>query len=310
MRILESDLAANNIGNSPSKLLISLLLPTRGRPELAKRFFQSLVDTTTYLDAVEVILYADEDDYSSHELDSDEVRIKKTIGPRMNMGEYNSYCFEKSRGEIIILVNDDMIVRTQDWDERVRAMHAEFPDEIYLAYGNDLFKGGKLCTFPILSRTTCNILVEPYPKAYTGAFIDYHLFDIFKRLQKKGYNRVCYLDDVVFEHLHYRTGKAEVDETYTSRGRFDDDSIFIGLIEARSKASQRLLMALRGEPLPKFDSLLCEKYNPSNLISVVLFFSKRFLFDFNLPFRWKSWLWMWFLGRYMAAQGLLRPFVK
>ena len=310
MRILEPDLAANNIGNSSSKLLISLLLPTRGRPELAKRLFQSIVDTTTCLDAVEVILYVDDDDYSSHELDNPDIHIEKTIGPRLSMGEYNSYCLEKSRGEIIILVNDDMVMRTQGWDECIRNKHSEFPDGIYLIYCNDLFKKGKLCTFPILSRATCDILIEPYPKFYLGAFIDYHLFDIFKRLQKNGFDRIYYLEDVIFEHLHYRVGKAKIDKTYTMRGRFDDDSIFLGLVEARDKGSQRLLLALHGKPLPKFDSIQYEEYKPSNLFTAVLFFSKSLLFDLRSPLRWRGWLWVWFLGRYMAAKGFLRPFVN
>lgn len=74
-----------------------------------------------------------------------------------------------------------MVIRTQGWDEKIRSVHEQFGGGIYLAYGNDLFKGGKLCTFHILSRSTCDLLGEPYQAAYCGAFIDYHLFDVFKR---------------------------------------------------------------------------------------------------------------------------------
>lgn len=41
--------------------------------------------------------------------------------------------------------------------------------------------------------------------------------------------------DVVFEHLHYRTGKAACDETYKRRGRFEDDPTFIAMAERVSE---------------------------------------------------------------------------
>jgi len=36
-------------------------------------------------------------------------------------------------------------------------------------------------------------------------------------MQRAGHDRIRYLEDVIFEHLHYRTGKVAVDETYTLR---------------------------------------------------------------------------------------------
>ncbi|MCH7651437.1 MAG: hypothetical protein IIA63_09820, partial [Nitrospinae bacterium] len=59
----------------------------------------------------------------------------------------------------------------------------------------------------IISRT-------PFRVSFFGGFIDYHLMDIFKRLQVLGEDRVVYLKDTVIEHLHYRYGKSEVDATY------------------------------------------------------------------------------------------------
>jgi hypothetical protein len=67
-------------------LSISLLLPTRGRPALVERFLKSIVETTTNLDQVEVILYVDNDDTGSHHLDSEEVRVVRIIGPALLPG--------------------------------------------------------------------------------------------------------------------------------------------------------------------------------------------------------------------------------
>lgn len=287
-----------------------MLLPTRGRHTLVERLFKSIVAHTAQHERVEVILYVDDDDTDSHQLDSKDFRVVRIIGSPMSMGGYNSACLEQARGDIIILVNDDMVIRTPGWDNMIAEMDAGFPDKIYLAYGNDLFKKRGICTFPILSRRTCELLVEPYPVAYRGAFIDVHIFDIFKRLQHAGFNRIRYMGDVVFEHLHYRTGKAICDETYTRRGRFEDDPTFIAMAGTRSLAAKRLLNVLRGESLPPFQPAKHQEYVPFGIPSAVSYFSRQLLFDRELPLLWRSFLWYWFIGRYLAKRGFLRPFVK
>lgn len=289
---------------------ISLLLPTRGRPALVERLFRSIAETTAHPERVEVILYIDEDDTGSHHLDSKDVRVVRIVGPVISMGAYNSACLARARGDIIILANDDMVIRTPGWDNAIAEADADFADGIYLAYGNDLFKKRGLCTFPVLSRRTCELLVEPYPAAYQGAFIDVHLFDIFKRLQHAGFSRVRYLDNMVFEHLHYRTGKAVFDETYKRRARFEGDPTFIAMAKVRSTEAKRLLSALRGGPLPAFEPSSCQAYVPPGILSAVSYFSRQLLFDKELPFRWRGFLWYWFIGRYLAARGLLWPFVR
>ncbi len=291
--------------------IISLLMPTRGRPALAQRFMESVANLTRHRDRVEIIVYVDEDDTGSHALDCPAVSVTRIIGPRTTMGGYNSACYAKARGDIIILVNDDTVIRTQRWDEKVIALDASFADKIYLAYGNDLFKKHNVCTFPILSRRTCELLVEPYPKAYRGAFIDYHLFDIFKRLQHCGFDRIRYVDDLIFEHLHYRTGKAAFDETYALRGRFTDDATFLALTESRRASAAYLVQVLRGEhPAPCVPAQGANEVSPSGVFDAIAYFSKLLLLDRGLPLRWRINLWVWFIGRYLAARGLLRPFVK
>lgn len=284
---------------------ISLLLPTRGRVPLATRFLQSVVDQTTHLDSVEIIIRVDDDDVESHQLNFEGLETKLLIGPKTTMGGYNTQCFNESTGEIIVLVNDDMVIQTRGWDEKLRALHRKIEDKIYLAYGNDLFKKGDLCTFPILSRQCCELLQQPYHTAYRGAFIDYHLMDIFKRLEKSGFNRIFYLDDVVFEHLHYRTGKAQIDETYKARGRFDDDMLFISLKDVR-EASYVILFNAINKSASKLANLpeaaILDK--PSNLFKAFYLYSKIFLLDSQLPFKWRFFMWWWFGARYVASKIL------
>lgn len=287
--------------------MISLLLPTRGRPALVKRLFDSIATSTANLDHIEVILYVDDDDVDSHTLDSDRFPVNRIIGPPTTMGHYNSNCLARSRGDIVILANDDMVIRTPGWDERIAAVHAEYPDGVYLAYCNDLFKNRGWCTFPILSRRTCDLLAEPYPLVYRGAFIDTHLVDIFKRLEHAGAHRIRYLSDVVFEHLHYRVGKAEFDTTYQKRGRFLDDHTFVALAASRKESAARLLDAIRGSSERRPPTKSTRPAEPRGPTSALLLYSRTFLLDLGLPLRWRVFLWYWFVGRYLAAKGWLGP---
>jgi hypothetical protein len=289
---------------------ISLLLPSRCRPKLVERLFLSIVDTTANLANIEIILHLDEDDLDSHYIDSKQFRLVKIIENQDSMGAYNHACLSKSLGRIIVLINDDLVFKTHGWDEKIIAMDGQFSDKIYLAYTNDLFKSG-WCSFPILSRRTCNELIKPYPIEYKGAFIDTHLYDIFKRLQQKQHQRICYLADVVFEHLHYRAGKAPLDETYKKRGRFDDDEAFVQLSAIRQLSADRLAAIIEGKIVPpKIEFTKKVKYKPKTVIGAFTKLTRQFLLNRKIPLRWRFFLWYWFLGRYLAARGLLWPIVK
>ena len=284
---------------------ISLLLPTLGRPVLARNFLQTVVEQTENLDDVEVILYVNDDDPTSQNLDDERINLTRIIGPPATMGTYNTSCLEHSQGRVLVLVNDDILIRTRSWDRILLELDAEFEDGIYLAYGNDLFKKEKVSTFPILSRRTCEILITPYPKQYRGGLIDYHLFDIFMRLQKLGHDRIRYLAGVIFEHIHYRTGKMTLDATYTRRGRWDDDATFIGLRNLRDLSAQRLLAAIENRKLPETPQGPLTDSSPSNFLRAVFDYYRAFLCDGALPMRWRSFLFAWYCGRYLARKGYL-----
>lgn len=295
-----------------SRPLISLLMPTRGRVDMAKRFFNSVLDTAKHPEAIEVILYVDEDDVESHTLDQFEgLTVRKVIGLRKTMGHYNTTCLQASKGDIIVLANDDMVIRTPGWDERLREVDAQYPDKIYLAYANDLFKGEHLSTFPILSRLCCDLIGNPYPLEYKAGWIDYHLMDIFKRLDQAGLKRMQYLPEVIFEHLHVRAGKAEMDATYRQVERFAHDHVFLELIPQRRAAAERLISVIRGQrtPVPTPAPLsLVEPFQ--HALRAFWLMTKLLLLDTTLPLRWRGWLWIWFMGRYAAGKGLLKPFVQ
>lgn len=277
---------------------VSLLLPTRGRPALAMRFLQSALAHAANPEYVEAILSVDDDDTASHHISCPPLTTKVIVGPRATMGSLNTRCLRESSGDIVILSNDDIVIATDGWDEKVRALHRSIPDRVYLAYPNDLFKGKRLCTFPILSRKTCDLLGDPFPASYKGAFIDYHLLDIFERVKKTVDNRIFYLEDVVFEHLHYRTGKSDFDDTYRSRNRFDDDEVFLRLASSRAEGAWNLVAAIRSPT-----SNVSAKEGSVGEPRPVGFFHATLLDD-GLPLIWRWRLFVWFMLRKLAATVL------
>lgn len=291
---------------------ISMLLPTRGRPDWVMRLFESIRVNTNQLELLEVVLCIDEDDIGSHHLTSTAFSVKRIIGARSTMGHYNSTCLENSSGDIMVLSNDDMVIRTSGWDDRLRTIDNKYPDGIYMAYPNDLFKGAKLCTFPILPRRTCDLLVDPFPRIYKGAFIDYQLLDIFKRLQHQGHQRLHYIEDVVFEHLHFRTGKSTSDATYADRQRFGDDAAFFGMVHYRKTSANYLVANIENRanaPAPSATAT-SDISTPIGVLKVLQLIVRRVLTDPGLPYSWRGFLGYWFLGRTLIAQSYLKNLLR
>lgn len=278
----------------------SLLLPTRGRPERLKIFLDSVYHLSLFPQRIEIILFVDEDDSSMLEFKYPWLKVKKIVQMRNSMGFYNTVCFERSEGDIIIAVNDDIIIKTFAWDKKIVNFHLDQPDSIYLAYPNDLHKKEKIPTFPILSRKTCEILQAVFPVDYRGSFLDLHLFDIFMRLKKDGLNKIFFLKDILFEHFHFRNKKANLDETYSQRNRFADDAVFVSLVSFRQQEACRLKQAYLTSKYIKtrvsYIPIGLPTYKKNFFINLFIYF-KFFMLDKFIPVGWKIFLFYYFTAR-------------
>lgn len=284
---------------------ISLLLPTRGRPHLVRRLFDSLALCTESLKNLEVILYLDDDDETGQEISDDRFSLIKLIGPRLNMGAYNTVCLARASGDLIMLMNDDVIVRTSMWDRTVIELARTVPDGIFLAYPNDLHIGKRMCTFPICTKKACEVLLRPYPEEYKAYFIDWHIFDIFKRVRALGHARIFYLEDVIFEHRHYMAGKAPIDATYGGRDYYQDDWTFLTLRPLRQQMAERLLSAILDKPTPGLQVLSAPLPRPERTWNVLLHYISNFLCDPVLPIGERVGLFTWLTARFLRARRYL-----
>ena len=144
------------------KQLISVILPSRGRPEQLYRCIASALSLSARPTLIEFIVYIDDDDSSYDEMLHKPVLFQVIRGPRNGIGQANQDCANLARGEILLFINDDIIVETPNWDEGFRAIDTSIKDGVYLAYPNDGFKGRKLCPFHAIRRSTFKLMGKPF----------------------------------------------------------------------------------------------------------------------------------------------------
>ena len=288
---------------------ISFLLPTRGRPELLRRLFQSIVDTTHDPDNIEIVMCLDEDDLQSQRIEEPRLNIVKLLGTRSTMGVYNTKCLNHSSGDIIILLNDDLVMETPSWDRIISDFALTIPDGIFMAYPNDTETRQHMCTFPIMSRKTCEILLKPYPLEYEALYIDQHIFDIFIRLKHLGKNRMFYLDNLIFKHNHFINGDVRSDASYAHKKRFPDAMVFISLRHMRQVSARRLLSSIESQSLPVLPHHVVIEKVPASLPEAIFKYFNVFFRDYGLPFRRRFILFAGFL-RYYAAMEIGLAFLQ
>jgi hypothetical protein len=106
--------------------------------------------------------------------------------------------------------NDDLVYQTDGWDEKLdRELDQYRQDKVYVAWMNDGINGEKHCAFPIVSREWYECLGRFTPGCFNFGYNDTWIFDVGKML-----DRCHYIPFIKAEHLHFSTGKSEMDDTY------------------------------------------------------------------------------------------------
>ena len=115
---------------------ISVLLPTRNRVERVKKSLNSLYDTVSDVNILEVFLGLDFDDPSLDELknmvldDFKDFNIIFCISDirhgYFNLHEYYNMMVKKASGDWIFIWGDDSYIITEDWDKLVKPYENKF----------------------------------------------------------------------------------------------------------------------------------------------------------------------------------------
>lgn len=194
--------------------MISILLPTRKRPENIVRLHKSALETADDPSQLEFIIAIDDDDTSYDQLMED--GLGNTLFfkvPRQVLSKYWNDCYQKSTGDILMHCGDDIIFRTPKWDKIVTDKFAEYPDHIVFVYGNDGsgVHDGKFGTHGFIHRKwaeTVGYFVPPY---FSSDYNDTWLNDVAKMIGRHKHV------DILTEHMHPDLGKATYDITHQER---------------------------------------------------------------------------------------------
>ena len=228
--------------------LFSLIVPTRGRPAQLLRFLDSIAATAFHAERIELILVIDGDDRASLGVTHPRLNLRPAVGPPgRTMGELNRAGYAASRGDWVMLLNDDVIVHTRGWDAIATDCLRRFPDPFVLLHVNDTLIREHLCVFPLVSRAFCELVGGICPADYQRYRIDDHVEDIFNLLAVLGERRAVYLPDVIFEHTnaveHPTAGRVyESDPAILAL----DAERFDALFPARKELALRVLDAIGG----------------------------------------------------------------
>lgn len=221
---------------------ISILCPTRGRPDNVKRLLDSIASTSSVLP--EVIFYVDEDD-AGLPVEGRWPGVKVLRGPRIVLSAMWDKCAEAATGEIIMQAGDDIIFRTNGWDDQVRRAFASFPDRLVFVHGDDGIYGSKFGTHGFMHRAWKDAVGYFVPPHFSSDMADVWLNELANMV-----NRRVFLPFVT-EHMHFINGKASVDKTHQERidrgGRDNVKEIYDRLLPERMKDADKIRRRL-GQP--------------------------------------------------------------
>lgn len=195
--------------------MISILLPTKNRPNNLIRFADNILATADNPANIELCFYLDDDDTISipavqtvaEKISTQALQGNLKMGSQM----YNEL-YRVANGEIFMISADDIIFKNKGWDTLVVNKFDEYDDKILYLYGEDGFQHGRIGTHGFIHNNWIDILGYTLPIQLSFAYVDEWLTELAKRV-----GRNCYIPELIIEHLHPVVGKAVNDDTYKNR---------------------------------------------------------------------------------------------
>jgi len=150
---------------------ISLIMATRGRPEMLAEVFASLKVNTAQKDKTSIWIYVDEDDSVTRKaidsglLNDAGIRVHWHFGPQTSgLCETQHTLWHNSghTSEIYMITCDDVCFGTPGWDDIIRETSQKHPDGIFLGGPFDPATSDT-CTYPIFGWRWLETLQQIFP---------------------------------------------------------------------------------------------------------------------------------------------------
>jgi len=229
--------------NKPA--LISVLIPSRGRPSQLARAVISAHKMATHERRIEFVVRLDEDDPARHDYFWPKFKgVNYIVGERGLLSEMWNECYGHATGEIVMHGGDDLVFRTPGWDQQVREAFAASDDKILLVQGDDLSPNREaLATHGFVHRRWVETVGYFLPPLFSCDWNDVWLTEVADMVGRR------VMLPFVTEHQHYSFGKREHDRTDTEREERGRDDDVVGLFNrtkqdrVRDAAKLRAVMA-------------------------------------------------------------------
>jgi hypothetical protein len=199
----------------------SIILASRERVHLLDSLLNSIVNTTSDKNNCEVLCVIDSDDRVTKRF----LERLKAICPfarfivrdranNLNDDYLNWAWRNHSSGNNIIIVNDDVVFKTPNWDQIVMSYLGRYlvdkPDGIAYGWIEDGLteRAGNLnyCCFPLVTRRAAEVVGFVMPPDFPGWGADIGLYRIYSAI-----NRVCDMSAVAVDHISYHNGSRNRD---------------------------------------------------------------------------------------------------
>lgn len=191
--------------------MISICVPTRGRPDKFARMLHSAKATAD--GPFEVCAWLDDDDRTRDRYPQDPI-VRYGSGPREFVDGVPTMSYLWTRawglasGDIAMLCGDDSVFRTRGWDTAVEAEFAKIPDRIAMIYTDtgkrNNFNDHEPCN-PFVSREWIDAVGYFTPPGFQGWFSDVWVWCLAAEI-----GRAVYLPDILIDHVRLRGS----DDTY------------------------------------------------------------------------------------------------
>lgn len=201
---MTSDSAKTTITDWRQRMKLLTVCATRNRYSLCKQMLESFLNTC--FNETHIIFSLDEDDkqYEDYKNLFQLHDIPFLTLPYGSVTHHiNSMYYSTLPYDYYHITNDDVIYRTQGWD---KILLAGLGTDKGIVYGNDLFQGENLPTFPIVSREICEALGWLQCPSISKYYGDTIWKEIGQKTSCLYYNR-----DVIIEHIHNLNGKRDQD---------------------------------------------------------------------------------------------------
>jgi hypothetical protein len=181
--------------------VISLIHPSRGRPDKAVRTAQKWIDLAGT--DVEHILSLDEsDDWQAY-------KMTAIVGPNSSVVEATNRAAKVAKGNILLYLSDDFDC-FKDWGKAIETTVKDYSPMWLLKVDDCLQKFDvPVLTIPIMSKALYEKLGYFWHPGYRSMFVDEDLFWTCRKL-----GVIKNAEHLKFQHNHVSVGRADDDETY------------------------------------------------------------------------------------------------